>query len=136
MRSGDGNYTLSCRFCTLILLCSLALNAGEYLISYRYVVQDAILYNETLQISRAMQKCQGSPQNTLILEKDNTQNIKTIIHNHFDKFISYIHKLGMSVEHKEKTRNYQNSSTTILTLHTRCFKVDFNDNFARITALK
>ena len=136
MRSRDGNRTLSCRFCTLILLSSLALNASEYLISYRYVVKNAILYNETLQISKAMQKCKGTPQTSLILQKNHTKNIKKIIRNHMDDFITYIHKLSIDVEHKEKNSNYQNSSTTILTMHTRCFKVDFNDNFAKITALK
>ena len=136
MRSRDGNCTLSCSFCTLILLSSLALNASEYLISYRSVVKDAILYNETLHISKAMQKCTGTPQTSLILPKQNSENIQKIIHNKMDNFITYIHKLGISVEHKEENINYQNSSTTILTMHTRCFKVDFNDNFARITALK
>ncbi len=136
MRSGDGNYTLSCRFCTLILLCSLALPASEYLISYRSVVKDAILYNETLQIAHAMQKCEGTPQKSLILQRSNTKDIQKIIYHNMENFITYIHKLGMDVEHKEKTSNYQNSSVTILTLHTRCFKVDFNDNFAKITALK
>jgi len=136
MRSRDGNRTLSCKFCTLILLSSLALNASEYLISYRCVVKDAMLYNETLQISKAMQKCHGTPQKSLILTTNTTNNIQNIITQHKEKFITYIHKLGISVHHQEKNINYQNSSTTILTLHTSCFKVDFNDNFAKITALK
>ncbi len=136
MRSRDGNRTLSCRFCTLVLLSSLALNASEYLISYRYVVKNAILYNETLQISKAMQKCIGIPQTSLLLQQKNSKDIQKIIYNHMNEFITYIQKIGINVEHKEKNTNYQNSSTTILTMHTRCFKVDFNDNFAKITALK
>ena len=136
MRSRDGNCTLSCSVCTLVLLSSLALNASEYLISYRSVVKNAILYNETLHVSQAMQQCTGTPQKSLVLLKQNSEDIEKIIHNKMDDFITYIYKLGISVEHKEKNINYQNSSTTILTMHTRCFKVDFNDNFAKITALK
>ena len=136
MRNRDGNHTLSCRFCTLILLCSLALNASEYLISYRYVVKDTILYNETLQISNAMQSCEGIPQKSLTLPTDGTKNIKKIIHKKMEDFVTYIHNLGISVAHEEKNSNYQNKSTIIMTLHTTCFKVDFNDNFAKITPLK
>ncbi len=136
MRSRDGNCTLSCKLCTLILLNSLALNASEYLISYRYVVKDTILYNETLQISKAMQICEGIPQESLTLPSSGTKDIKKIIHTNMENFVAYIHKLGISVEHEEKNINYQNKSTIILTMHTTCFKVDFNDNFAKITPLK
>ena len=136
MRSRDGNITLSCKFCTLILLCSLALNASEYLISYRYVVKDTILYNETLQIAQAMQKCVGTPQKSLVISSNGSKNIKKIINHNLENFVSYMHKLGISVEHEEMNVNYQNKSTIVLTMHTTCFKVDFNDNFAKITPLK
>jgi len=136
MRSRDGNHTLTCRFCSIILFSSLALHAGEFLISYRYVVKDATLYNETLQIAKAMRKCHGIPQASLVLETQNTNNLKKILSTDNEKFINYIHHLGLDVLHKEKTFNYQNSSTTILTLKTTCFKVGFNDNFVRISPLK
>ena len=115
---------------------SLALNAGEYLISYRYVVKDAVLYNETLLVSKSMQKCIGTPQDNLLLASNGSTNLKAIILKHKDEFISYIQKLGMHLEHTEKNVNYQNSFTTILTLKTTCFKVDFNDKFAKISPLK
>ena len=136
MRSRDGNYTFSLSVCSIILFYSLALNAGEYLISYRYLVKNATLYNENLYISHAMKKCKGTLYNTLILESNNSKNLKNIISLNNEKFINYIHKLGLSVEHRERTSNFVNTSTTILTLKTTCFKVDFNDNFAKISALK
>jgi len=136
MRSRDGNRTFSLRLCSVILFSSLALNASEYLISYRYVVKNTILYNETLLISHAMQPCHGKPQKALILENDNTQDLKKIIYNNSDEFIEYIHKLGLHVSNIETTSNLQNTSTTILTLKTTCFKVDFNDNFVKIAPIK
>ncbi len=136
MRSRDGNRTFLLRLCSIIFLSSLALNAGEYLISYRYIVKDAVLYNESLLISKSMQTCVGKPQKSLMLESDGSTDLKTIILKHKEKFISFIHKLGMNLEHREKNINYQNSSTTILTLKTTCFEVDFNDNFAKISPLK
>jgi len=100
------------------------------------VVKDATLYNETLQIAKAMQKCVGEPQTELILENDGANDLKKIIAENSDEFIDAIHKLGLHVEHNERTENLQNSSTTILTLQTTCFKVDFNDNSVRIAPLK
>ena len=136
MRSRDGNYTFSLSICAIILFHSLVLSASEYLISYRYLVKNAILYNETLEIARAMHKCKGTPSNSLLLESNYSKNIKQIITLNHEKFINYIHQLGIHVEHQEQTINLQNISTTILTLKTTCFKVDFNDNFVIISALK
>ncbi len=136
MRSRDGNRYLTLRLCSVIFFSSLALNAGEFLISYRYTVKDAILYNETLEISNSMTKCYGEPQQELILSNTNNKNIKNLLSINSDKFIEYVHKLGLHVEHKEETKNLQNSSTTILTLKTTCFKVDINENFAIIAPLK
>ncbi len=136
MRSRDGNRYLTLRLCSVIFFSSLALNAGEFLISYRYTVKDAILYNETLEISNSMTKCYGEPQQELILSNTNNLNIKKLLSTNSDDFIEYIHKLGLHVEHKEETKNLQNSSTTILTLKTTCFKVDINENFAIIAPLK
>ena len=136
MRGRDGNHSLLLTVCSVILFNSLALSANEYLLSYRYVVKDTILYNETLHISKAMQKCKGSPQKSILLEHKKRDNLRDIISSSNDEFIEYIHKLGLHVEYDSVTKNMQNSSTTILTLKTTCFKVDFNEKFVRIAPLK
>ncbi|MFA5454675.1 MAG: hypothetical protein WC272_05070 [Sulfurimonas sp.] len=136
MRSRDGNHNFSLRLCSIIIFSSLTLTASEHLISYKYIVKDSTLYNETLLISNAMTKCSGTPQNELILLNKNSKNLEQLIFENSEEFIEYMHKLGLHVEHKETTSNLQNSSTTTLTLKTTCFKVDFNDSFARIAPLK
>ena len=137
MRSRDGNHSITRTVCSVILLSSFALlDAKEFLISYSYVVKDATIYNEKLHISKSMKKCIGTPRKPLILTSNRDENLQLIIKNNEQEFIDYIHKLGLHVEHKESTSNYQNKSTTILTLKTTCFKVDFNDNFAKIAPLK
>ncbi|MCW8838263.1 MAG: hypothetical protein OQJ77_04375 [Thiovulaceae bacterium] len=137
MRSRDGDNSFSLRLCTIIFLFIISsLKAEEYYISYRYVVKDAIIYNESLQVSPAMQKCNGDTYLPLILENNKSKNLKEILSNNSLVFIDYLHKFGLNVEHEEKTSNYKNTSTTVLTLKTKCFKVDFNDNFARIAPLK
>lgn len=135
MRSRNGNHSFT--FTVLIfILSSLALDAKEYLISYRYVVKDAMLYNESLSISSSMTKCLGKPLQALTLTNYENKNLKQNISKNSELFVDYIHKLGLQVEHKGVTKNFHNKSTTILTLKTTCFKVDFNDNLVRIAPLK
>ena len=136
MRSRDGNYSISLANIAIIFFNISSLMADEYLISYRYVVKDATLYNEKLFISKAMKKCDGKVQNSIFINTNNSKSLKKIVEKNSEPFIEYIHKLGLHVEHKDFTKNLQNHSTTILTLKTTCFKVDFNDNFARIAPLK
>jgi len=82
-----------------------------------------------------MQKCYGHPTNFITLQNyDN--NLKITISKNSEKFIDFVHNLGMEVNHKDKTVNNIYTGTTILTLRTTCFKVDFDKNLARITALK
>ena len=95
-----------------------------------------MLYSESLQIAKSMQKCKGTPYNPIIFESNSEKNLKKILNTNNEYFIDYIHKIGLSVEHTESTINSINSSTTQLTLKTTCFKVDFNDNFVIISPLK
>lgn len=115
---------------------SLAINASDYYISYRYLVKDAYLYNESLQVSRTMTNCQGILGDAIILDNNENSDLKKILTDNSQLFINYIHQLGLNVKHNEITLNGINHSTTILTLKTTCFKVDFNDTFVKIQALK
>ncbi|WP_297439910.1 hypothetical protein [Sulfurimonas sp.] len=137
MRSRNGNNSFTLAIFSLILFHSLALNAAsEYLISYRYVIKDATLYNEQLTIAKSMKKCLGNPYDSIMLEADTNASLKKIISKNKEKFIDYIHQLGLNIQHSQKVLNSQSKSTIILTLKTTCFKVDFNDNFAKISPLK
>jgi len=136
MRSRDGNRHFTRRLCSIILFFPLALSAGEYLISYRYVVKDATLYDETLFISQSMKKCDGVPQAELLLLSNGESDLRKIVNLNSSEFLEFIHKLGMHVIYNDVTSNLQNSSTATLTLKTTCFKVDFNDIFVTIAPLK
>jgi len=137
MRSRDGNHSFTRRLCTITLLfSSLALNAGEYLISYRYMVKDAVLYNESLDISKSMTACRGEPGEILVLPDSKEKNFQKIISQHKEEFIEYLHKLTLDMQSRDITTNNQMNSSTIITLKTTCFKVDFNDTFVKIAHLK
>ena len=101
------------------------------------MVKNMIIYNENLFISHAMYKCEGKTQTPINLDiKNKETNLKKIIYNDFDRFVNFINNLGLEIIHTDNTINYEYTSTTILTLKTTCFKVDINDNFAKITPLK
>jgi hypothetical protein len=136
MRSRNGNHSRLLAVCSIIFFHSLTLCASEYLISYRYVVKNMMLFNDSLFISKAMQHCQGEEYKSIELLSNDSRELNTIIKNNSQEFSEFIESLGLHVEHHEITLNAQNTSTTVLTLRTTCFKVDFNDNFAKITALK
>ncbi|MDQ7044967.1 MAG: hypothetical protein Q9M32_03520 [Sulfurimonas sp.] len=136
MRSRDGNYYRSLAICSLIFFNSFALYADEYLISYRYIVKDAALYNESLQISPAMKPCRGEATSFIELPVLKNETLDGIIQENSQEFIDYLHKIGLNLEYQSTTTNYQQASTAIHTLKTTCFKVDFNDNFVKISPLK
>ena len=138
MRSGDGDRSFLFTICAIIfcLFFTSAIYADEYLISYRYVVKNALLYNERLLISPAMQKCKGTTYSNIILDNKKNDTLKHLIQKHREEFLAYLHHLGLQVWHREQTTNMQNSSTTVMTLPTTCFKVDFNDNSVTIAPLK
>lgn len=137
MRSRDGNRSLLLSISALAsLLFSFTLYADEYLISYRYSVKNATLHNEQLAISKAMQKCSGEPYRSLSLQNNNEKDLLKVLTTNNEEFIEFLHRLGVEVSSREKNENMQHQSMTLLTLKTRCFKVDFNDNFVKISALK
>lgn len=136
MRSRDGNSYRSLAICSIIFFNSLVLNASEYLISYRYVVKNATIYNESLQISHAMKPCDGNPSSFIELPILKDDDLNVIIRENSLEFIDYLHKIGLDLKYQSTTTNFSHSSTAIHTLKTTCFKVDFNDNFAKISPLK
>ena len=136
MRSRNGSCSFSLSICTIILLYSSALFADEYLISYRYTVKNSILYNETLDISRSMKKCKGIPYESLYLDPQHNSTLKEILLKNKDQFTDFLSKVGFFVTNKEQTLNNKHTATTVITLKTTCFKVDFNENFVKISPLK
>jgi len=141
MRSRNGNNTSS--FSTFISICvcflyiSTFLQADEYFISYRYTVKNSIIYNKVFLISKAMKKCTGTTHTkALILNKEKSNTLKDILLKNEDIFFQYLFKIGLNITNHDQCLNNINTSFTIITLKTTCFKVDFNENFVKIAPLK
>lgn len=137
MRSRDGNFNLLFSICTLIF-CFSNLNGDEYIISYRYAIKDAILLNDSLDISRAMTPCSGEiGESKLLLSTTNdTKDLKKIILQNSELFFTYINSIGLHIRSDEVTNNGINSALTIVTLKPTCFTVEFNDNLVKIAPFK
>lgn len=133
MRSRDGSRAILLRLFIITTLPFL-LKADEYLISLRYIIKDSYLYNDSLWISKAMSKCSGELSD-ISLTLESQKDLKTTIKDNPDEFFAYLQKVGLSVKSHDKTTNLINSNTTEIELRTTCFKVDFNENLAKITAI-
>lgn len=134
MRSRNGNCSLLCAICALILV--LPLCGDEYIISYRVVKQQAALLNEHLYVSRAMTPCHGSEAGAVFLESGGSDELNTVLQNNFDLFFEYISSFGLHLRSFSNSYNQIIDDKQILTLKPQCFTVDFNDGLAKISALK
>jgi hypothetical protein len=83
-----------------------------------------------------MRPCSGTQQPPIYLEADNQKSLQHIIDNQYDLFFDYIGHQGLHVRHFSENRNQINRSRTVITLPPRCFTVDFNEDFVKISALK
>ncbi|MEA3523121.1 MAG: hypothetical protein U9R50_09090 [Campylobacterota bacterium] len=135
MRNRNGNCSLLLTLSSLIFFTTL-LSAQTYRIGYRVVVKDAILVDETLNISRTMTPCHGKARKALILENTKSNNIHTLLQEHREEFYNYLYRQSLHVRHNNKTTNAIATSLTTLTFPTECFTVDFKGNLAKITLIK
>lgn len=135
MRSRNGNRSLLFTVCSLVLFTPL-LQADIYRIGYQAVVENAILVDETLNISRAMTPCFGKVQSYLKLDSSHTHNIHALLKEHNETFYEYLLHHALHVRHREQLINQQSHSLTTLTFPTQCFKVTFKGNLAKIALIK
>lgn len=84
-----------------------------------------------------MTKCKGDILGkSLILPANDAKDFKAVVAKHREEFIDYIHTLGLYINNSGITTNNQIQTTTVMTLRTTCFKVDFNDTFVKISHIK
>jgi len=118
MRSRDGNFSLSFTIFFIIFFNYTTLLADEYLISYRYVIKDAVIYNEQLNISKAMKKCSGDVQNYINLLGSSDTLLKGMTR----RFLKKNHFIEKSDEEfriyiSERTEDYQRAFSQYLDEH-------------------
>jgi hypothetical protein len=112
------------------------LEADEYIISYHGTAKNAQLLNETISVSRAMTPCQGKPAANITLPFTDNETLKTVIQNNRDDFLKFMLRHDLHVKSFTSSSAEGYREITTLSMPPQCFTVIFNDNFARISALK
>lgn len=137
MRSRDGNLALLLSICSVIF-CTNLFSAEEYFISYRYAVQNAMLLNDSLDVSKAMTPCKGALIGTALFltPYEDPKNLKATLLQNSDEFFSYMNTLGLHVRSFEQVTNGVEHSLTTITLRPTCFTVEINENFVKIAPFK
>ncbi len=135
MRSRDGNHSQLFTTGLLVLFCSF-LRADEYIISYYSATKEARLINEKISISQAMTPCHGLATSELLLPYTINKNLRHIIRNNREEFLTYLQQHHLHVKNYSSKHNGIYSDLTTLSMEPQCFTVTFNENFVRISALK
>ena len=83
-----------------------------------------------------MTPCSGTTAESIELERNPGQSFESVIRDHQNAFFQFAQKQALHVMHFGENRENRHRSRTVVTLPPRCFTVDFNEDFVKITALK
>ncbi len=84
-----------------------------------------------------MTPCLGKKQESLFLIRHSTtQTLQVLLNSHEDEFIEFVTQQTLSLQSRQNTSNYGHDSRDSVTLPTRCYSVDFNDDSVTISLLK
>ncbi len=135
MRSRNGNFSFL--FSSLALISTLSLRADNYYIGYRFAAKNAQAINETFSISKAMKPCSGSADSkSLLLQRIPNEKLESTLAREQSAFVEFAAAQELRVKSNDTLRQSQAQSLNSLTLPTRCYAVEFNDDSVTITPTK
>lgn len=135
MRSRNGNFPFL--FTSLALITALSLQADNYYIGYRLTAKNTQAINETISISKAMQPCitfNNSP--SLILKRIPNEKLESVLEREENSFLEFASSQELHVKSNDIVSSSNTQSLNSLTLPTRCYAVEFNNESVTITATK
>ncbi len=132
MRSRNGNRPFILTLLTVIA--SLVAAADEYYIGYRLVAKNAQPINETLVISKAMRPCvKATSSSSLRLIRSADESLESLLQREQTAFLEFAALHDVHIKNNETVYPLSTQSINALTLPTRCYAVDFNDELVTIT---
>lgn len=131
MRSRNGNRPFV--FTTLTLIVSLALGADEYYIGYRLVAKNAQPINEKLVVSKAMRPCSTTTLSSLTLLRTPDESLDSLLQREQTAFLEFAALHDVHIKNNETIYPLSSQSINTLTLPSRCYAVEFNDELVTIT---
>ncbi|ADR34745.1 hypothetical protein Sulku_2085 [Sulfuricurvum kujiense DSM 16994] len=135
MRSRNGNFPFL--FSGFTLIFTLAIKADDYYIGYRLTAKNTQAINETLSVSKAMQPC-GSLDNSalLVLKHTPDETLETVLKREETTFLEFASYQELHVKSNDRFSASNVHSLNSLTLPTKCYAVEFNNESVTITATK
>lgn len=135
MRSRNGNFPFLFSGFTLIL--SLTIKADDYYIGYRLTAKNIQAINETLSVSKAMQPC-GSPDHSakLVLKYTPDETLEAVLKREETVFLEFASYQELHVKSNDHISVSGTQTLNSLTLPTKCYAVEFNNESVTITATK
>ena len=136
MRSRNGNRPFI--FTTLTVITTLLVGADNYYyIGYRLTSKNTLPINETLTVSKAMQPCTlFHPSSSITLERVNNESLQTLLQREQTSFLEFAAANELHIKSNDKFSMTNSQTLNSLTLPTRCYAVEFNDESVTITATK
>lgn len=135
MRSRNGNRPFI--FTYLAVITTVAFGADNYYIGYRLTAKNTQAINETLSVSKAMQPCLPfNPSSTITLKRTNHESLHTLLTREQTLFLEFAASNELRVKSNDHFSVTNPQTLNTLTLPTRCYAVEFNDESVTITATK
>jgi hypothetical protein len=108
----------------------------EYLIGYRLTTHNSTLVSDRINVSKSMRPCIGQKQENLFLPRQSNQTLESVLHSHEDEFLDFASQQPINLESRQNISNHAHNATDSITLPTRCYVIDFNDDSVTISLLK
>lgn len=132
MRSRNGNrpFLLS----SLTLISSLTLWGEDYYIGYRFAAKDTLAFHETLSVAKAMRPCTSlkNPP-TLTLKRLPNESLEKLLSREPSEFLAFASDNEVRIKSNQASHSAALFTLDSLTYPTRCYAVEFNDEFVTIT---
>lgn len=135
MRSRNGNHSFL--FTSLTLITTLQLYADNYYIGYRLTAKNTQAINETLSISKAMKPC-GPLDNSaiLVLKHKPDEKLENTLKQEENAFLEFAAYQELRIKSNDVLISSHAQTLNSLTLPTKCYAVEFNNESVTITATK
>lgn len=89
---------------------------------------------EELTLSKAMKPCSDTIKSSLILTRAPRESLEALLERQRSEFLEYA--AAFRLKSNQHLQNSQITSLQTLTLPTKCYAVEFNDDFVTISTLK
>ena len=133
MRSRNGNRSFVFSSLALIAILS-SLNADDYYIGYRLSAHNAYIVHESLWVSKAMQPCPHTKNISLTLVKNHpNESLESLLKRQQIPFLEFAAAEELRIKSNDTHTSYRTQTLNTLTIPTRCYAVEFNDDSVTIT---